>query len=68
MQVTTYSAMNYYLLKDLGEGSGTFVKIEKPLLLKNNSIISYGVSHMGVKISNRSLTLTFLEGPSQDKE
>jgi len=63
-----YLAMNMYQLKDLGDGSGTFIKIEKPLLLRNNFIISYGVSHMGVKISNRFLTLTFLEGPSQDKE
>ena len=37
-----------YFLRDLGEGSGTFVKIEKPLLLKNGYIISFGDSHMTV--------------------
>jgi len=37
-----------YLLRDLGEGSGTFVKISLPLLLKNGYIISFGDSHMAV--------------------
>ena len=37
-----------YYLRDLGDGSGTFVKIDTPLMLKNGYIISYGDSHMTV--------------------
>jgi len=37
-----------YFLRDLGEGSGTFVKIQTPLRLKNGYIISFGDSHMTV--------------------
>ena len=38
-----------YYLRDLGDGSGTFVKIEEPpLVLKNGYIISFGDSHMTV--------------------
>lgn len=37
-----------YYLRDLGEGSGTFVKIDHPLLLKNGYIISFGDSHLTV--------------------
>jgi len=44
-----------YFLRDLGEGSGTFVKIESPLLLKNGYIISFGDSHM---------TVSFYQDPS----
>ena len=40
---------NYYL-RDLGDGSGTFIKIETPLILKPGYIISYGDSHMVVQI------------------
>ena len=38
---------NYYIW-DLGDGNGTFVKIETPLLLKHGFIISFGDSHMVV--------------------
>ena len=38
---------NYYI-RDLGDGNGTFVKIETPLLLKHGFIISFGDSHMVV--------------------
>jgi hypothetical protein len=48
-----------YFLRDLGEGSGTFVKIESPLLLKNGYIISFGDSHM---------TVSFYQDPSQLKQ
>lgn len=37
-----------YYLRDLGDGSGTFVKIETALVLKNGYIISFGDSHMTV--------------------
>ena len=35
-----------YYLRDLGDGSGTFVRIDTPLLLKHGYIISFGDSHM----------------------
>ena len=37
-----------YFLRDLGDGNGTFVKIDKPMTLKNGYIISFGDSHMSV--------------------
>ena len=37
-----------YYIRDLGDGSGTFVKIDTPLCLKNGYIISFGDSHMTV--------------------
>lgn len=38
---------NYYL-RDLGDGSGTFIRIDnqKDLILKHGFIVSYGESHM----------------------
>ena len=36
---------NYYL-RDLGDGTGTFVRLDAPLLLKHGYIISFGDSHM----------------------
>lgn len=38
----------HYYIRDLGDGNGTFVKIETPLILKHGYIISYGDSHMVV--------------------
>lgn len=37
-----------YYLRDLGDGNGTFVRLDTPLLLKNGFIISFGDSHMVV--------------------
>lgn len=37
-----------YYMRDLGDGSGTFVKISNFLCLKNGYIISFGDSHMTV--------------------
>lgn len=39
-----------YYVRDLGDGSGTFVRIDnsKDLILKHGFIISYGDSHMVV--------------------
>lgn len=37
-----------YFIKDLGEGSGTFIKVDEPLILNNGYLISYGDSHMVV--------------------
>ena len=40
-----------YYMRDLGDGSGTFVRIDSSLVLKNGYIISYGDSHMTVNFS-----------------
>lgn len=37
-----------YMLRDLGDGSGTFVRLDVPLHLKHGYIISFGDSHMTV--------------------
>lgn len=64
-----------YCLKDLGEGTGTFVRLDNSLALKNGYIISFGDSHMVVQlqgenefnISNNTLTVRFLDGPKIDQ-
>lgn len=37
-----------YYIRDLGKGSGTFVRLDVPLTLKNGFIISFGTSHLTV--------------------
>jgi hypothetical protein len=37
-----------YHLRDLGDGSGTFIRLDNPLILKHGYIISFGDSHMVV--------------------
>lgn len=39
---------NGYFLKDVGEGSGTFIKVEQQTILKNGHIVSFGDNHMVV--------------------
>ncbi|CAG9330328.1 unnamed protein product [Blepharisma stoltei] len=58
-----------YFLKDLGEGTGTFVKITKPFSLKNGNVVSFGESHMLVQLNsaNSDISLKFLEGPKADE-
>lgn len=60
---------NYYV-RDLGDGNGTFVRIDTPLLLKHGFIISFGESHMVVSIFNEDeeskIQLKFLDGPKID--
>ena len=38
--------MNKYFLKDLCEGPGVFIKIEKSLEIRKGSIISFGEHHL----------------------
>jgi hypothetical protein len=51
-----------YYIKDLSDGTGTFIKIEKLLKLATNYIISFGDSHMTVFIDGSQITIKFLEG------
>lgn len=43
-----------YYIRDLGDGSGTFVRLDRPLTLKNGYIISFGDSHMTVNFFSTS--------------
>ena len=63
-----------YFLKDLGEGSGTFVKIDQEIPLKPGYIISFGDSHMVATVEAPSrvkqssdIMLKFLDGPKSDE-
>jgi hypothetical protein len=40
-----------YFMRDLGDGSGTFVRLDIPLPLKHGFIISFGDSHMIVNFN-----------------
>ena len=42
-------------MRDLGDGSGTFVRLDVPLVLKSGYIASFGDSHM---------TVNFFQGES----
>lgn len=44
---------NYYI-RDLGKGSGTFVRLDVPLPLKNGFIISFGTSHLTVSFFSKN--------------
>jgi len=57
-----------YFIKDLGEGTGTFVRIDYAIPLKQGFIISFGDSHMAVNIRlNKKIQLKFLDGPKTDQ-
>ena len=49
-QIKFSASKNSYLLKDLGDGSGTFVKVDRDFVLKNGQIVSFGENHMVVGI------------------
>lgn len=62
-----------YYLRDLGDGNGTFVRLDTPLLLKTGYIISFGDSHMFIQIVEdqhedlSNLEIKFLDGPKTDQ-
>lgn len=61
--VIKYSESNRkYYLRDLSDGTGTFVKITKPLKLASNYIISFGDTHFTVYIDGTQIIVKFLEG------
>ena len=55
-----------YSLRDLGQGTGTFIKLEFTLPLMGTKIISFGDSHMVVKVLGDLIDLKFVEGPKSD--
>lgn len=57
-----------YSLKDMDRGTGTFLRIEKPMPLRDGIIVSFGDSHMLVSISSNSqdIDLKFIDGPKFD--
>ena len=55
-----------YYLKDLGEGMGTFIRIENPIKLKSSYIISFGESHLITNINKKTLIIRFIDGPKVD--
>ena len=68
---------NAYFIRDLGHGTGTFIRLDQALLLKHDYIISFGDSHMVVSIhfashndstaSGSRIELRFLDGPMTDE-
>ena len=69
-----------YYMRDLGDGSGTFVRLDQPLVLKNGFIIYFWYSHMEVNFSGdqygpdvsrsgvnyKPIQLKFIDGPKTD--
>lgn len=59
--VIKYSQMDKkYYLRDLGDGSGTFIRVDnqKDLILKHGFIVSFGDSHMVVQFSSEIMDNT----------
>ena len=56
-----------YFLRDLGEGTGTFIMITEPVELKHGYVVSFGDSHLVTQICQRSIVLKFLEGPKAEE-
>lgn len=59
-----------YFVKDLGQGTGTFVRIDNPLVLKDSYIVSFADSHMATQFfapEDEKIVLKFLEGPKQNE-
>lgn len=53
-----------YFLKDIPEGSGTFIKIPQKMLLKQNNVISFGEYHFATifppEYENKAIQIKFL--------
>jgi hypothetical protein len=61
-----------YYLKDLGEGSGTFVKVDKPIIVSTGFLVSFGDSHLVADTFEDEegfshIALKFGEGPLEGK-
>jgi hypothetical protein len=53
-----------YLIKDLGEGSGTFARLDCTLPLPNNksSLVTFGETHLNLKANGDSLNVKTVGG------
>ena len=62
-----------YTIRDLGEGTGTFIKLTTKQRLKDNYILSFGENHMVVQHCEMvaqelpKITLKFIDGPKSDQ-
>ena len=62
------SARRTYYIRDNGQGTGTFLKIERPLALQSGYAVSFGDSTMVVTLENSvGLQLRFLDGPKAEE-
>ena len=57
-----------FMIKDLGDGMGTFLRISRPLCLKLSNVVSFGESHLIAKTENESLSIRFIDGPRKDEK
>lgn len=61
-----YLDQNKYFIKDMGEGLGTFIRLDRPFKLQNLNIVSFGDSHMIVSLDGNFVSLRFIQGPKTD--
>ena len=57
-----------YMIKDMGEGMGTFIRLDNPLKLQNNFIVSFGESHVIIQVESQTLNLRFIDGPRNEEK
>lgn len=57
LQIEYNLERNNYLIKDLGIGFGAFVRLEKPLELKDNHLLNMGESFIIVNLINEKFSL-----------
>ena len=67
-----HSKNRAYFLKDLGDGNGTFIKVEDNQAISTGDIVNFGDSHARVLVqeqtSGSTVTLQFYEGPLAEQE
>ena len=60
-----------YALKDLGEGTGTFIRLDLPHYVTRPCIVSFSDSHVKVSLQDEvqspTIDLAFIEGPKKDE-
>ena len=56
------------MIQDLGFGSGTFVKINQAQKVTGNTIVSFGETHMLVKVFQNRVKIRFVEGPKVNQQ
>jgi pSer/pThr/pTyr-binding forkhead associated (FHA) protein len=69
--VIKYSpAETKYFLRDLGEGSGTFARVQGAIVIKQGYIVSFSDSHMLMQLDPQAPTelgIRFIEGPKANQ-